>query len=707
MSLQDCLAPGGPTLILVGGKGGVGKTTVACAAAMAVARAAPEKRILLASTDPAHSIGDALDLALGPEPSVLPVPGHLSGLEISGEKLLARFILDHGESLRTLIARGTYLKDSDLVPFFEHSLPGLDEVMAVLTLARQLVSGNVDRVIVDTAPTGHTLRLLGLPDAMTRWVSYLGTLQAKHRYLSTLYAGSVRKDEAEDFLDDLTHQLTSLKTLLADPSRCRFITVTIAEPMSLNETERLVAALADLRMPLGPVLVNRRDRISSCEACQARSAAQAQVLSIHPGLTAAGESFVIPRFFREPHGLVALDAVASYLSGVPPGANESAGGQDASPGVEEPAAPAEAGPDDVSLSLPAPVPPLPDMSRIVMFGGKGGVGKTTMASLYATEYVRRHPGKRVLVFSTDPAHSLADFFEQPVGDAPVPVPEHSGLWVQSIDPAVAFSEIKDLYRQEFKRMLRSFTGRKGVDLPYDRAALSSLLDFAPPGVDEMMALCRLADHLRAGTYDLHVLDTAPTGHTLRFLELPDLAISWLRSFFALLLRYRSVLQLPMLSESMVDISKKLHEIAAVLHDASLCRFVAVTVPTRVAIAETTKLLKALRAASITCHALFVNQVPGTSRCPTCSGRARESCRILGDLRARSDLPPVALAAELPGPVSLTSAGPRMDALRDLVSRLTGDAIASERGREMVPDARGEPEAFHVRRPHGNVRAGHM
>ena len=146
------------------GKGGVGKTT--CAAAFAV-REAARARVLVASLDPAHSLADALCRPLGPAPTRIPLAnGRLFAVEIDAPLALNRWVAERRGTLEQLAVEGTWLDRDDVRRLLSLSLPGIDEIAALLEIERLSADSRFDLVVVDTAPTGHTLRLLDLPSTL-------------------------------------------------------------------------------------------------------------------------------------------------------------------------------------------------------------------------------------------------------------------------------------------------------------------------------------------------------------------------------------------------------------------------------------------------------------------------------------------------------------------------------------------------------------
>ncbi|TAJ26310.1 MAG: hypothetical protein EPO64_06625, partial [Nitrospirae bacterium] len=228
----------GLRLLLFGGKGGVGKTTCAAAAALSLARSHPARTVLLVSTDPAHSLVDCFG---GPSPAQ-----NLVICEINPQESLARFKARAMEHLRTVALRGTFLDQTDVTQLLDLSMPGLDEVMALLEIGAWVKDARYASIVVDTAPAGHTLRLLGLPAVMRRWLDTLDAMLAKHRYMVQLYRGAYRKDATDLFLEETAADIKALGTLLRAPERCRFVLVMLAEPLSLSITQRMVMELKEL-----------------------------------------------------------------------------------------------------------------------------------------------------------------------------------------------------------------------------------------------------------------------------------------------------------------------------------------------------------------------------------------------------------------------------------------------------------------------------
>ena len=185
-------------LILFGGKGGVGKTTMAATTALFLARSSRDQRkTLIISTDPAHSLSDSLGIEIGDRVTNVEYPGgrgqgagaNFFAHELDAGRLLNEFKDKNHGILQKLAERGTFFDREDIADFLDLSLPGMDEVMAVIEMARLLRNNAFDTLVVDTAPTGHTLRMLALPEQMKNWIEVMDLMQQKHRYMSRHFTG--------------------------------------------------------------------------------------------------------------------------------------------------------------------------------------------------------------------------------------------------------------------------------------------------------------------------------------------------------------------------------------------------------------------------------------------------------------------------------------------------------------------------------------
>jgi arsenite-transporting ATPase len=421
--------------------------------------------------------------------------------------------------------------------------------------------------------------------------------------------------------------------------------------MAFEETARYFRTLRGEGVPVTGLLVNRVEREhGDCPFCRARARMQGPWLrALDREFKALGRTRV-PVFPAEVRGPAALRRFAEAAWG-----GATGGGPTVREGVSAPAV-ARVG----DLRCPASRAGFQlEPRRLLIFGGKGGVGKTTAAAACALALAEADEKARVLVFSTDPAHSLSDSFAEPVGELKRGVAGLPNLDAKEIDPAARFEELKERYRRWTDELFESLAGGSRWEVQFDREAMRELVALAPPGIDEIAAVSAVSDLLEEGTYTTIVLDTAPTGHLLRFLELPDVALSWIRTFIKLLLKYRNVVRWGGVAEELVALSKSLKRVAALLTDAAASEFVGVAIPERMSLAETVRLAESLERLKVPLGRLVVNNVvpaEAAAGCRFCAARRRSQTKVVGEFRRALAGVPLYLApqrpAEVRGPASL-------------------------------------------------------
>jgi arsenite/tail-anchored protein-transporting ATPase len=625
---------GGPWYRFFGGKGGTGKTT--CAAAAAVGAAERGRRVLVVSTDPAHSLGDALGLALGPRPRrVRTRRGRLDAVELDADRALARWLRPRRAALLAIAERGTYLDDEDIERLFRLSLPGVDELIGLVELARLARGGDYEGVVVDTAPTGHTLRLLAMPDTVRRVATVLDHMYAKHRFLAQRLSGTYRSDASDAVIDELDTEGRQLHTLLRDGQRAVFVWLTLPELLAVEEARDGVRTLVGGGLRVDEVVVNRMTPppLDRCARCAARRRAEAAVLkAVHRGFRGYPLR-LLPRLSAEPRGIAALRAVARHLAATDRGAGlvtrREAPGAVAG-GPRGAAAPATA------VWLPIVAPP---GTRLVLFAGKGGVGKTSCAAATALTLAGQTPARRTLLLSTDPAHSLGDVLGSPIGDGPrTPVGGPPGLRARELDAARAFDRQRAAYRAAVTELFG--TGeRSPARLAYDRAVVEDLIDLAPPGLDELFSILSVTEALvargaRERRPDTVVVDTAPTGHTLRLLALPTAALEWVHALLAILLKYRAVVRPGRLAGNLVALARDLRALQRLLHDDRQTRVAVVTRAGELPRRETVRLVRHLHGLGLAVSAVVVNAVPATGgvACRRCVREGHDAARAVRAVR---------------------------------------------------------------------------
>jgi arsenite-transporting ATPase len=600
-------------LLLFSGKGGVGKTTLTCALARQLAQVDPQRRLLLMSTDPAHSLGDVLQISVTDVAQPLPDRPNLQVRALQAEILLQSFRQTYGPALELIAERGSWFGREDLLPIWDLAWPGVDELMAILEVNRLLAGEEVDTVILDTAPTGHTLRLLELPDFLDNLLAVFATFQAKHREIAQALTGTYRPDEADAFLAQLQRELEGGKARLTTPESTSAWLVMIPEQLSVAETRRFCQQLQNRRVPIGGLLVNQvllaRENNSqpSLPAAlpsplySARQQEQRRVLKALQEELPGYSIWVCPYQLQEPVGLAALDGLVQQLRPLPEVLLELEGIPEQRAERESP----------FSTLFPSfrGIPSLPDFLtqgiRLVLVGGKGGVGKTTVAGALAWTLAKRHPDKQLLLVSIDPAHSLGDLFQTKLGQDPIPLLPN--LLGQEIDAAVVLEQFRQDYLEEVAAILAG-EGTAGVEVQYDPQAWRQLLQMPPPGLDEVMALLSVLRQETSGQFDLVVLDTAPTGHLLRFLQMPQALEGWVSLALKLWLKYRDVVGRPEWAQRMRELLAQVRQLRQQLQDPQFVTFIPVFNPEQAVLAETERLLAELDALGIPHPYAVLNRV---------------------------------------------------------------------------------------------------
>ncbi|GAA2159576.1 arsenical pump-driving ATPase [Humibacillus xanthopallidus] len=452
-----------PRFLFFTGKGGVGKTSLACAAAVRLAEQG--KRVLLTSTDPASNVGQVFGVAIGNAITPVPsVPG-LDALEIDPQQAADAYRATIIDPVRDLLPPDEVASMTEqLSGACTTEIASFNEFTSLL--ADEAVTAAYDHVLFDTAPTGHTVRLLQLPGD---WTTYLSDGKGDVSCLGPI-AG----------LDRLRHDYAGALAALTDPERTRLVLVTRPQHSSITETARTFGELRALGMTNAHLVVNGVMPAYAApdvvvDAIRAREQAAVDAL---PDELVALPRTTVPLLAANTVGVPSLRALLDQ-------------GQTAAPvdGLEPAALP------EGFIGLGALVDELEVGGHgLVMCMGKGGVGKTTVAAAVALELAGR--GHEVLLTTTDPAAHLSQTLQ---AEAP-------RLTVERIDPAQAITD----YRA------RVMAGKgKSLD-DAGQAALAE--DLKSPCTDEVAVFQQFSHVVFQARKQFVVLDTAPTGHTLLLLD---------------------------------------------------------------------------------------------------------------------------------------------------------------------------------------------
>lgn len=456
MTTPDPLAD--PTRFLFfTGKGGVGKTSLSCAIALSLADSG--KRVLLVSTDPASNLDEMLGVALSDRPTEIPGAPGLLAMNIDPDKAAEDY------RLRVIDQLGPAADEAERATVREQLSGACTTEIAAFDEFVGLLSGDAggfDHVIFDTAPTGHTLRLLSLPRAWT------GFLQGNDRGASCLGPHSGLKMQEERFR-------TALQAL-ADPDQTAIVLVTRADRGAVREAARTSVELSALGLCNQRLVINGvfRASVHGDPVAEGLARDQAAVIAALPENLAKLPRDEVPLRSFDMVGLPALRAL--FRDEVP------AAGMTVAYGID-------------GAGLDAIVDDLAKAERgLVMVMGKGGVGKTTVAAAVAVGLVKR--GHKVHLTTTDPAAHVALVVDGSL----------QGLAVDRIDPVA-----------ETARYVEKVIATKGRDMDEaDRALLRE--DLASPCTEEVAVFHAFSRIVAEARGAFVVMDTAPTGHTLLLLD---------------------------------------------------------------------------------------------------------------------------------------------------------------------------------------------
>ncbi|KKS38458.1 MAG: Arsenite efflux ATP-binding protein ArsA [Parcubacteria group bacterium GW2011_GWA2_42_14] len=238
----------------------MGKTSMSAATALGFAKEYAKRRkndkVLIFTTDPAPSLADSFGQKIGNEPTQIEGAKNLFAMEIDAKKVLEEFKKEYGEDILDILQEGTYLANEEAEELFSLDIPGLDEVMGLKKITDFMDSQEFGLYIVDTAPTGHTLRLLTLPELLDDWIKFLASLRWKYHAMVRQFAREERVTKADQFLLEMKKTVKKVRELLQDEKRTEFIVVTIAESMGVRETEDLISTLEKFHIPSRHIIIN-------------------------------------------------------------------------------------------------------------------------------------------------------------------------------------------------------------------------------------------------------------------------------------------------------------------------------------------------------------------------------------------------------------------------------------------------------------------
>lgn len=298
-------------LILLGGKGGVGKTTLAATVAAGLAQRG--RRVCLVSTDPAHNLGHLFERPVGPQP--VRIAPNLTAIELDPDETVTAHLAQVGGFLASVLPRGGKAEIERHLQRSRHA-PGMAEA-AILERLATLAEGigqDHDHLVLDTAPTGHTLTLLSLPEVMTAWTDGMianrveaDRFAARARDMVTgRPAEDPRAAAIRDVLNQRRDRFARLRARITDPAATAFVAVTTPERMPLLETQALGRALAAADIPLSAIILNRVPADWSQAQLESRIASLLAEWTTLPFLRVDNSA-------SEPAGIAALETLAGQI----------------------------------------------------------------------------------------------------------------------------------------------------------------------------------------------------------------------------------------------------------------------------------------------------------------------------------------------------------------------------------------------------------
>ena len=460
--------------IFFSGKGGVGKTTMA--SATAIHYATEGKKTLIVTTDPASNLADVFEQEIGHKITAIKDTESLYAMEIDPDKATKEY-------LEGIIGPYREIMPDDVIASLEENLSGpcTTEMASFDRFIDFMESDEYEVIVFDTAPTGHTIRLLELP---VDW--------SKHIEESAKGSGQTCLGPVQS-IQDSKDKYVRATALLKDPDRTTFIFVMRPEELSLYETLRASKELETIGIKSGQIIINGilPKEVCDIEFFKRKYDSQQKVINETENVIEKPKRYMLLRD-NEVKGVNALRGIAEELFNGKKPTSRTRGELSGQPDftIEKP--------DIDHFFLPV------KETKAIFFTGKGGVGKTTISCIAAL-YISQK-GFKTLLVTTDPAAHIGEVLDMKVGSEPTRITDN--LYAVMVDQEEAFRQYK-------QRVLNEAKGKYSEDM---LAAMEEELN--SPCTEEMAAFDRFAQFIESREYDAIVFDTAPTGHTLRLLDLP-------------------------------------------------------------------------------------------------------------------------------------------------------------------------------------------
>ena len=534
--------------ILFSGKGGVGKTSMACTTA--IYNADKGLKTLIVTTDPASNLSDVFLQEIGH--SIVKIKGmdNLHAMEIDPDKSTEEYKRGLLEPMKDLF-------DEEMIKIADEQLSGpcTAEMASFDKFIDFMGEDQYDVIIFDTAPTGHTIRLLELP---VNW--------SKHIEEAAKGSGQTCMGPVS-MIEDSKNKFDNAIAKLRDINQTQFIFVMQPEATSLYETLRASEELKQLGINTSKIIVN--GFIPSEEAEHPFFKSRYEMQQKH--LIEARDTFkgipmdTMELFNTELKGINRFRLIASSLFN----------GEVLSKVIDENEFKDISDIVSVKQDVSSLIYPEKNSHKNIFFSGKGGVGKTVMACVTAVKLASK--GYKTLLLTTDPAAHIGRVLDKPIGDSACKIEGMDNLYAAKIDPKVAFEEYKESVLKVAKQNFNASTV----------AAMEEELN--SPCTEEMAAFQKFIGYASEEEYDAIVFDTAPTGHTLRLLELP---MEWSKQ-----IQMKAGINTEISKEDKVQ-KEKFDKVIAMMKDSSKTTFSFVMYPEKTPIIEAHRASLELQSAGI-------------------------------------------------------------------------------------------------------------
>ncbi len=608
------------------GKGGVGKTSMACATAIRYADIG--RRTLIVTTDPAANLADVFEQPIGHQ--ITPIVGapNLWAMEIDGDRATEEYIDRAMAPIRAAFPE-------QIVAVMEEQMSGpctsevaaFDRFVDFLEPDRGDAPAQFDMVIFDTAPTGHTIRLLELPSEWT------ATIDAAEQGSGQTCIGPAAA------IQDAKHRYERAMQTLRRSEQTTFIFVLHPEATSIKETKRAIGELVKLGIHTHQLIINGivppeategNDLFAGRCAMQAGYLAQIErelPISSRKMVLLDGEIKGIERLHTVGK-LLFNDTVCTALEQMTDHAKRFCLDETAS--VE---------PERFSFDTIFPLLTPDTGSRVLFFAGKGGVGKTVASCTTAVWLARQ--GYKTLLLTTDPAAHLGDVLGVSVDDKVSRIDGVANLWAANIDPKASAAVYKKRILDDARARGRSKT-----------AIQVMAEELESPCTEEIAAFDRFIEYASGNEWEVIVFDTAPTGHTLRMLELP---IEWSKQ-----IDVKAFASVDTIAAD--DIAKqRFGQVIEMMRDPQRSTFAFVMYPESTPVIEAFRAVEELKTLGIQPGLVIANLIipPGEAGTPYAQARRAMQQKYLAEIAERFPTPIVQiplLAYEVKGIEMLATLG---------------------------------------------------